>query len=276
MSDEPAIELLLTDRRGWAESPARAAQIAGELPPAPLWRQAEARLLAQRVAELVAAGEVAAGDVVVLLRAAGDLAGVRARAAGARPADAAPRSAASGATSRSVTCSPGCARWPTRCDELALYATLASPLVGISSDGLALLALRRARRGRSVGRAAKRGRRDRQRANAQLPDADRERLRRFIETFARERRRARARASPSCCCARSRVSGYERHVLSLELGRAAAGRTSTSCCASPAASRPPRVAACAASSTTSRIAARLPREPSPRPRPAASSPTPSV
>ena len=49
-------------------------RLAGELPPAPLWRQAEARLLAQRVAELVAErAPRAAGDIVVLLRAAGDL-----------------------------------------------------------------------------------------------------------------------------------------------------------------------------------------------------------
>src|SRR5262249_8828336 len=59
-ASEPLVELLLTDRRGWQESP-HAAWIGGELPNAPIWRHAEARMLAQRVAELVAGGAARAG-----------------------------------------------------------------------------------------------------------------------------------------------------------------------------------------------------------------------
>ena len=58
---------MLTHKRGWDEDEALAERVAGELPAAPRWRQAEARLLAQRVAELVGGGSVKAGDVAVLL-----------------------------------------------------------------------------------------------------------------------------------------------------------------------------------------------------------------
>ena len=54
---EVAVELLLTQKGGWEEAapPAHRRSRAG-LPRAALWRQAEARLLARRVAELVADG----------------------------------------------------------------------------------------------------------------------------------------------------------------------------------------------------------------------------
>ena len=70
---EPEVELLLTSTRGWEQREDLAGPIAAGLPHAQLWRQAEARMLAQRVAELVEGGQAQAGDVVVLLRAAGDL-----------------------------------------------------------------------------------------------------------------------------------------------------------------------------------------------------------
>ncbi len=70
-ANEPIVELLLCDKRGW-EQPPSDEQFAG-LPQAPLWRQAEATLLAQRIAQLIASGETRAGEVVVLLRALGDL-----------------------------------------------------------------------------------------------------------------------------------------------------------------------------------------------------------
>ncbi len=69
--DEPIVELLLTDRRGWEGYPGDEALVG--LPQATLWRQAEASLLAQRIAQLLADGEARAGEVVVLLRALGDL-----------------------------------------------------------------------------------------------------------------------------------------------------------------------------------------------------------
>ncbi len=71
--EQPRAELLLTSRSGWEEHEALAARIVDGLPTAPLWRQAEARLLAQRVAELIGEGRARAGEIVVLLRAMGDL-----------------------------------------------------------------------------------------------------------------------------------------------------------------------------------------------------------
>jgi ATP-dependent helicase/nuclease subunit A len=135
---EPVVELLLTNKRGWDEDEEHAARIGGELPPAPRWRQAEARLLAQRVAELVESGAAQAGDVVVLLRAVGDLE-VYERALQDRGLSTL---ATVGGFWGSQQVSDLLAYLRTLAnplDELALYGTLASPLVGVSGDGLALL-----------------------------------------------------------------------------------------------------------------------------------------
>ena len=214
--EEPPIELLLTDRRGWAESP-HAREIAGELPPAPLWRQAEARLLAQRVAELVAAGEVAAGDVAVLLRAAGDLP-VYERALQERGQ----RTLAAVGSFWGHQQVEDLLAWlralANPLDELALYATLASPLVGVSSDGLALLALQARAEGVGAWAALRRADGALYAEPARLPDADRERLRRFAETFAGERRAAPALGVAELLLRALALSGYERHVLSLSWG----------------------------------------------------------
>jgi ATP-dependent helicase/nuclease subunit A len=143
---EPLVELLLTDKGGWSDD-GLGERIAGELPPAPRWRQAEARLLAQRVAELVQSGAAKAGDVAVLLRAVGDLEvyELALQECGLNTL------ATVGGFWRSQQVGDLLAYLRTLAnplDELALYGTLASPLVGLSSDGLALL-----------GRAAKAGRR---------------------------------------------------------------------------------------------------------------------
>jgi ATP-dependent helicase/nuclease subunit A len=145
--DGPLLELLLTDRRAWSERGERtsltqplAQAVAGTLPPAALWRHAEARLLAQRVAELVDTGQAAAGDVAVLLRAAGDLP-VYERALEERGL----RTLAAVGTFWGHPQVGDLLAWlralANPLDELALYSVLASPLVGLSSDGLALVAL---------------------------------------------------------------------------------------------------------------------------------------
>ncbi|HEY2216359.1 MAG TPA: UvrD-helicase domain-containing protein, partial [Solirubrobacteraceae bacterium] len=71
--DAVAVELLVTDTAGWEQDEQRATAVAVALPAAQLWRQAEARMLAQRVQELISDGHARAGEVVVLLRASGDL-----------------------------------------------------------------------------------------------------------------------------------------------------------------------------------------------------------
>ena len=68
---EPRIELLLTDGSAW-NGGARP-ELSDGLPAAPSARHAEARLVAQRIADLVRGGEADAGDIVVLLRAATDI-----------------------------------------------------------------------------------------------------------------------------------------------------------------------------------------------------------
>ena len=146
-TEEPLIELLLTDKSAWSErgdqtslTQPLAQDVAGALPPATLWRQAEARLLAQRVAELIAAGKAAAGDVAVLLRAAGDLP-VYERALEERGL----RTLAAVGSFWGHQQIGDLLAWlralANPLDELGAYSVLASPLVGISSDGLALLAL---------------------------------------------------------------------------------------------------------------------------------------
>jgi ATP-dependent helicase/nuclease subunit A len=134
---EPIVELLLTDRRGWDAFPGDDA-LEG-MPEATPWRQAEARLLAARVAQFVASGQVRAGEIVVLLRALGDLPVYESalRRCGLRTL-----AGVGGFWSHQQV--GDLLAWlrtlANPLDELALYSTLASPLVGLSSDGLALLA----------------------------------------------------------------------------------------------------------------------------------------
>ena len=146
--DGVAVELLLTQKAGWDEAlggeGARA--IGAGLPRAPLWRQAEARLLARRVAELIAAGEARAREVVVLLRALGDIA-VYERAL-QQQGLATLASAGAYWESRAVEDLLAYLRvLANPLDEEALYACLAGPLARLSHDGMALLALAAQERG---------------------------------------------------------------------------------------------------------------------------------
>jgi ATP-dependent helicase/nuclease subunit A len=137
-ADEPIVELLLTGTRGWDEDDDLAARIAGELAPAPRWRQAEARLLAQRVAELVQSGAAKPGDVAVLLRAVGDLE-VYERALQDRGLSTLATVGGFWGGQQVGDLLAYLRALANPLDELALYGTLASPLVGVSSDALALL-----------------------------------------------------------------------------------------------------------------------------------------
>jgi ATP-dependent helicase/nuclease subunit A len=131
------VELLVVDRSAdWGDAGLVAP---GAVPPAPLWRLAEARLLAARVGELIDAG-CPPGDVVLLLRATGDLAvyeralverGVPTYVIGGRGYWSQQQVRDLVAYLR-VLANPR--------DGIALFTLLASPLVGLASDALVQLA----------------------------------------------------------------------------------------------------------------------------------------
>jgi len=130
------VELLIVDRA--ADWDAAGLVAPGAVPPAPLWRLAEARLLAARVSELVDAGRPP-GEIVLLLRATGDLAvyeralverGVPTYVIGGRGYWS-QQQVRDLVAYLSVLANPR--------DGVALYTLLASPLVGLSSDGLVQL-----------------------------------------------------------------------------------------------------------------------------------------
>ncbi len=217
LEGEPIVELLLTHKRGWDEDEELAERIAGELPPAPRWRQAEARLLAQRVAELIEGGTVQAGDVAVLLRAVGDLE-LYERALKDRGLSTLATVGGFWGGQQVGDLVAYLRALANPLDELALYGTLASPLVGVSSDGLALLG--------AAAKASKRGVWETLRRTEEsfpdglsplvrLPAADRDSLRRFCARFEAERSAARRRTISQLIERALEQSGYSEHVMSL-------------------------------------------------------------
>ncbi len=205
-ASEPLVELLITDQSGWDDVDL------GEVRPGTrAWRQAEARLLAQRVADLVAAGTHRPEDVVVLLRALGDLPvyeraledqGLLTMSVGGR-----------GYWGRQVVrdlCAWLAALANPR-DEAALYGVLAAPLVGLSSDGLAHVA--RAGSGNAWRAIANDGE-----LRARLTDDDRERLAVFAARFTAERALAPRLALDELLRRVVDATGYDLHVLSLAGG----------------------------------------------------------
>lgn len=226
-AEGPLVELLLTDAEAIEAWPA---EYLSSLPSGTPKRRAEARVVAHRVAELVREEGVPASDVVVLLRAATDMAvferaieeqGLSTLAAGGR-----------GYWGRQqvldLCAYLGAVANPR--DELALLGLLASPLVGLSADGLAILA-RAARQGARwdaltaafppAGVAAE----DDPAAGAAgalrdlLPDADRIALANFCPWFAVERAAAPRRGLDELLERVVDRTGYDLHVLGLPGGR---------------------------------------------------------
>jgi ATP-dependent helicase/nuclease subunit A len=153
------VELLLTDidNGGWSEHE----QLLGtELAPAPLWRRAEARLLAARIDELIRAGEASPGDIVVLLRAATGIGAYESAIADLGYATLA--AAGEGFYGRpeikDLTAYVQALANPL--DELALYSVLASPLCGATADALTDLALQARETDASVWQALEANRED--------------------------------------------------------------------------------------------------------------------
>ena len=221
----PRVELLLTGMDGWEEVDL------GDLPRSQAWRQAEARLLAQRVRDLVDAGEARPEEVVVLLRAVGDLPvyeraledqGLQTLAAGGR-----------GYWGRQVVrdlCT-WLAALANPQDEEQLYGVLASPLVGLCTDTLAVIA----RVGHKGGawRAIEDGRVDAVLARAEgaapqggapTPAAgagaasERARLAAFRERFAAERALASRLPLDELLRRAIEATDYDLHVLRLPGG----------------------------------------------------------
>jgi ATP-dependent exoDNAse (exonuclease V) beta subunit len=213
-ASEPAVELLLTAKRGWngeedGEEPGPSARGGSGAPP---WRRAEARALAERVAEIVRGGEARPGEVVVLLRALGDI-GTYERALQEEGLRTLATAGGFWARQQVHDLLAYLRAVANPLDELALYGTLASPLAGLSSDGLALIA-RAAQARHEPPWATLQG--GFEQLRARLSDSDGERLAAFRERFAHERGIAPARAVSRLIERALSLGGYEAHVRSLE------------------------------------------------------------
>jgi ATP-dependent helicase/nuclease subunit A len=215
---EPAVELLLTDVRGWEEHERLSEAIAAGMPHAQLWRQAEARLLAQRVSELVQAGQALPGEVVVLLRASGDLE-VFERAlqlAGLRTLAAVGAFWGHQQIGDLISYLRSLAN---PLDEEALYGALASPLAGCSRDCLALLAGAASSAGAGVWETALAACSGEQGGSTiGLASADRDALADFCARLQSERESASRRTISGLIERAIAAAGYREHVLGLDWG----------------------------------------------------------
>jgi ATP-dependent helicase/nuclease subunit A len=210
VQEEPVVELLLTDRRGWE---AQDEELAG-LPAATPWRVAEARLIAARVAELVEGGGTRAGEVAILLRAATDMplyeAALRERGL--------PAQAATGSFWGHRQVSDLLAYLRTLAnplDELALYSTLACPLVGLTSDGLLLLGTLAKERGCSTWEAIDRHSGE---VRLALPEQEGERVCAFGRWLSTERRSVALRPLSELLRRALAAGDYDLRLLSLRQG----------------------------------------------------------
>ncbi len=174
--------------------------------------------MAQRVAELIDDGEARAGEIVVLLRAMGDL-DVYERAlqlCGVRTL------AAVGGFWEHQQVGDLLAylrALANPLDEEALYAALASPLAGVSFDGLGLIA-RAAREGRrGAWEVALAVSTEGSAAPAGLSASDRSSLVAFCERLRAERAAASRRSVAQLLVRAIDASGYRDHVLALEWGQ---------------------------------------------------------
>ena len=209
----PFVELLVSSPSEEWRGHEAARAIAAGLPDAPPGRQAEARLLAQRVRELIDAGEARPGEVAVLLRATGDIETFE-RALQLQGL----RTLASVGTfwrrQQIEDLHSYLRALANPRDEEGLYSTLASPLVGITRDGLALIAAAVRESGGSTLwetlRALSGG------GGEDLPGRDGELLAAFVEWFAGERARAGGCAISELLERVLALTGYERYLHGLD------------------------------------------------------------
>jgi ATP-dependent helicase/nuclease subunit A len=203
-ADRPGVELVLVDKGAdWEQE--------GVASP---WRLAEARTLADRLAELVAAGR-SPGEIVVLMRATTDMRayeralerrGLPTYVIGGRGYWSHPQVVDLVAYLRALA-NPR--------DEESLYGVLASPLVGVSLDALVVLG--------AASRAASRDpwwllREPQGELDALEPD-DRSRLEAFAAWFAPERERATRSGMEELIDSALVKSGYDLAMLAMPGGR---------------------------------------------------------
>ena len=219
---DPPLEVLSVDRspdRWKARFPGEETPFGETLRSTPLWRACEARLLARRVSELIAAG-YAPGDIVLLLRATTHM-GFYERALEERGI---PTHLVGGRGYWGQQQVLDLRQWlgalANPMDELAIYSALASPLGGVSLDGLMVVRIHARRCHRDVWwtlTEALGGDGGEGLADA-LPAADRQRLERCVGILAAERELA-PRISLETLIDRAVTrTGYDRRVLSLPAG----------------------------------------------------------
>jgi ATP-dependent helicase/nuclease subunit A len=195
----PAIELLVADLDGWER---HEHQLGVELAPAPLWRRAEARLLARRIARMVAAGEARPEEIVVLFRAGGAIGTYEAALADLGLATLATAGGGFFARPEVIDLVAYLRALVNPLDEPALYGVLASPLCGCSSDTLVALALRARERACGVWDVLA----------DEPPDP---RTAAFAERFEHARRSAVDRGLGETVAAAVADNGYDRHLCTL-------------------------------------------------------------
>jgi ATP-dependent exoDNAse (exonuclease V) beta subunit len=202
----PRVELLLTTNDGWdaEEDPV---DLGDTLPPVADGRKAEARLLAQRLRELVDDGEAAPGDIAILVRAAASMPVLeRALADVGLPVLA---TAGRGFWTRQevVDLMAYLAALANPLDEPSLLAVLGSPLCGASSDALALLVQEARGRGEDVWATLRAA------PPQAAPPQDAERLAAFAARFDAERAAAPRRRLDELLERAIAASGYDLTVL---------------------------------------------------------------
>ena len=209
---EARVELLVTAARGWDD-----VDLGDTLPPTQAYRRAEARLVAQRVRELVDTGATRAGDVAVLVRASPAMPALeRALQDVGLPTLA---TAGRGFWSREqvVDLMSYLVALSNPLDERALLATLGSPLVGVSPDGLAIAVAAAGAAQRDLWWTLRAAFVEAEPAEAMagLDEDDHARLAAFARRFAPERARA-SRLAPAELLERAIVaSGYDVWILGL-------------------------------------------------------------
>ncbi|HEX6621190.1 MAG TPA: UvrD-helicase domain-containing protein, partial [Solirubrobacteraceae bacterium] len=206
---EPVVEVLVTDADAWnGDAPG---SLGLGLPAASPVKQAEARLVAQRVAALVHDEGVAPREIVVLLRASAEM-GLYERALelAGLPTLAAGGSGWWGRQQIRDLCHLLAALANPR-DEEALLGLLASPMAGLSSDALALLALGAREGAVTLWEAAHDD-------ALTLAPEDARRLTAFRAWFAGERERAPRLGLDEVLQRALRRTRYDLHMLALPRG----------------------------------------------------------